>query len=79
MLNNIKGEDMDLSTFGIRFEAIGSHFREDHNPLRYKTELSDLAHDIGRHADEEDNDLLYLYRAVKRELSFVVGSKTVRG
>ncbi len=63
--------DMMISVFEIRLNAVNEHFREDHNPLRYKEELKSLAQDIGRHADESDIDLLHLYRTVKRELGFL--------
>ncbi len=76
--NNIKGEDM-RNVFDIRLEAISEHNRANHNLTRYKAELQDLAKDIGRHSSESDKDLLYLYRMVKRELSFIMGSHTVVG
>jgi len=68
-----------INVFEIRLNAVNENFREDHNPLRYKEELKSLAKDIGKIAEEDDKDLLYLYRAVKRELSYITGSKTVIG
>ncbi len=68
-----------VNTFEIRLNAISEHNRTNHNLLRYKQELQDLAKDIGRHSDESDKDLLHLYRVVKRELSFITGTHTVVG
>ncbi len=68
-----------ISTFEIRLNAISEHNRTNHNLGRYSDELKSLAKDIGRHSDEDDKDLLYLYRMVKRELAFVTQSKAVVG
>ncbi len=74
--NNIKGEDMK-NVFDIRLEAIAEHNRANHNLTRYKMELQSLAKDIGKIASESDTDLLYLYRAVKRELGFLTAGSGV--
>ncbi len=66
-----------INVFEIRLNAVSEHFRKDHNPLRYKAELQSLATDIGRCSDESDKDLLYLYRAVKRELGFLCAGSGV--
>ena len=59
------------STFQIRLEAIESNNRENTNLVRLKTELKDLATDIGRKINESDTELMYLYRRIKQEISFL--------
>ncbi len=73
--SNTKGEIIE-NTFNIRLDAIQSHFRENHDTNRYADELKHLSTDIGRIANENDTGLLYLYRVVKRELSFLSNSIT---
>ncbi len=68
-----------LNVYDIRLEAIQDHNRQDHDLQRYKNELKSLAHDVGNKISSEDDfELLYLYRRVKRELSFITGSNTIR-
>ncbi len=77
MCYNMKQEgDNMMSTFEIRLSAIQDHFHQDHNKLRYLTELKRLRTDVGRSANEDDMDMLYLFSTISRELSFVTGSKT---
>ncbi len=68
-----------ITTFDIRFGAITDTFAADHNPMRYKEQLKILKKDIGKTIDaEKDFELLYLYRRISQELSFIVSSDTVR-
>jgi len=70
---------MPLTTFDIRMEAIVDHNRQNYDLQRYKEELKSLAYDLGNTISSEDDfELLWLYKRVKQELSFITGSNTVR-
>ncbi len=62
-----------INTFQIRLSALQEHFRQDSNALRYKDELKYLRRDIGRSCDEDDADMLHLFKTVSRELGFITG------
>ena len=67
-----------LTTFDIRLGAIQDHNAQDSNIERYKQELKTLAQDIGTAIVREDDfSLLYTYKRVKQELSFITSSGTV--
>ncbi len=69
---------MIVDTFSIRYSAVKENFTDDHNTLRYKEELKKLRTDIGRSAEENDFDLIYLFKIISQELGFISnGGKTI--
>ena len=63
-----------LSNYELQFAEIQDNFTKNHDELRYKDELKQLKKNVGRHMENDDSVLKWIYKRLSQELSFITTS-----